>query len=127
MPKLRKDMTPEEKKKYNANINQATTKTVVTKSGVKITGTGSSSYPKKLVKGSMTTGPKFVEVKPPKKASTKYSPVPMSAAAKKLAAEKGAMANARTKTQAPKFAFNKQIVAVKRKKQSGATNRTVTK
>lgn len=82
MAKLRKDMTAAEKKKYNANINEATTKTVVTKSGVKITGTGSSSYPKKLVQGSMTTGPKFVEVKPPKKASTSYSPAPMTAAQK---------------------------------------------
>ena len=31
---------------------------------VKITGTGSSSYDKVLVRGSMTTGPKFVEDRP---------------------------------------------------------------
>ena len=64
MARLKKDTTAAEKKKYKANINEATTKTVLTKSGVKITGTGSSSYPKKLVKGSMITKPKFVEVKP---------------------------------------------------------------
>lgn len=53
----------------------------------KITGTISSSYPKKLVPGSMATQSKMVENKPKKKASTKYSPAPMSVAAKKKMAE----------------------------------------
>ena len=66
MPKLRKDMTAAEKKKYNAQINQANTKTVVTKSGVKITGTGSSSkiVNKILKPGSMASNSKLVPTKP---------------------------------------------------------------
>jgi len=52
------------------------------KSPRKITVTATSSYPKQLVQGSMATQSKIVEKKPAKKPSTKYSPAPMSAAAK---------------------------------------------
>lgn len=59
----------------------------------KITATGSSSkvVNKTLKPGSMATNPKFVVDKPAKKASTKYSPAPMSAKQKETtrrAAEK---------------------------------------
>lgn len=62
----------------------------------KITATGSSSkvVSKTLREGSMATNPKFTVDKPAKKASTKYSPAPMSEKAKKTAARGG------SKTQA---------------------------
>jgi hypothetical protein len=80
-----KKMTDADKAK--AKIKD-TTKTV-TKSGRTITTSVSSSYPKKLVPGSMASNSKVAEIKPVKKASTKYSPAPMSAAAKKKAALRG--------------------------------------
>jgi hypothetical protein len=56
----------------------------------KIIGTATSSYPKQLVQGSMATQSKIVEKKPGKKPSTKYSPKPMSDAAKRKASRAGA-------------------------------------
>ena len=83
---MAKKMTDADKAK--AKIKD-TTKTV-TKSGRTITSSATSSYPKDIKKGSMASNSKVVEVAPPKKkASAKYSPAPMSAAAKKKTASAG--------------------------------------
>jgi hypothetical protein len=63
-----------------------------TKPKIKITGTAKAVPvpPNKTFKpGSMITSSKNVTVPPAKKASTKYSPTPMSASAKKKAAAAG--------------------------------------
>lgn len=85
--KPKKTMTEAQKK--NAKMQESNV--TVTKSGRKIKTSISSSYPKALKPGSMATQSRIVEVKPAKKASTKYSPAPMSASAKKKAATRGAI------------------------------------
>ena len=80
----------------SAKKKETKTATSITKSGRKITVTGSSSPSsnvgsKSVKPGSMVTNTKVVDSGSKKKASTKYSPAPMSAAAKakiKVAAAK---------------------------------------
>lgn len=81
--------------KAKAKIKDATK--TVTKSGRTIKVSASSSYPKDIKKGSMISNSRIVEVKPAKKTSTSYSPAPMTAAAKKKAANRGALSNSLSK------------------------------